>query len=134
MSHTPGPWEAQIEKDTRLKIVGPEGWLGVAQAFGDDFKEAQANARLIAAAPELLEACQIAVVLLRRYIEDHILGDALPPEEHPEFPISQKYLKVVNAIAKATEFPPEIQPPYQDDTFESEMLDGELESALSMEG
>jgi hypothetical protein len=36
--------------------MGDDGWLGVAQCFGDSEEEAEANARLIAAAPELLEA------------------------------------------------------------------------------
>lgn len=58
--HTPGPWAFIVSdlKSTGFKRkhwqVGQEGQesLGVALAFG----ESEANARLIAAAPELLEA------------------------------------------------------------------------------
>lgn len=64
MSHTPGPWNAH-HADGRWVIDGPfvgvdegEGsptlWLVAKTATNDDMDEA--NARLIAAAPDLLEA------------------------------------------------------------------------------
>jgi hypothetical protein len=53
--HTPGPWIP-----VKMTIPGHEFW--VAQHRGGDLSqkgpEAEANARLIAAAPELLEAAQ----------------------------------------------------------------------------
>ncbi len=92
-SHTPGPW---INADAQKFHVSYEGIpLGHAEfeisaggsivALGMKYgKHAQANARLIAAAPELLEACEEAFV-------------ALPMAKHNE-PINAR-LKA--AIAKA---------------------------------
>lgn len=50
----PGEWRigAVVGKD----VYGPEG-LVLAQCWRENMDEAKANARLIAAAPELLEAC-----------------------------------------------------------------------------
>ncbi len=50
--HTPEPWSVVGPVDdglTVVKIAGPEGWLGVAQAFGDTVEEAEENARRIVA-------------------------------------------------------------------------------------
>ena len=52
--HTPGPW---------LSNQYGEVWGGgeiVAEVHGDTPEDWQADARLIAAAPDLLEACEIA--------------------------------------------------------------------------
>ena len=60
--HTPGPWgyrEKAGDREVRLLRthweVGHPGGKGVAVVFGDD----DANARLIAAAPDLLRACRM---------------------------------------------------------------------------
>lgn len=77
--HTPGPWEASIQrsKDGRdlgwivEHVNGRIGWASLAYAHAN--KEAdeadparEANARLIAAAPELLEALMDCREALRR--------------------------------------------------------------------
>ncbi len=69
--HRPGPWHVS-------KYLGePSGTLQVVHASGDvqvadcretwgyrlSVEEAQANARLIAAAPDLLEACKAALAV-----------------------------------------------------------------------
>lgn len=66
--HTPGPWQAptwpactnlQIGSDDYpfMHQVGfVDGQSAIAVAYGDGQCEAESNARLIAAAPELLEA------------------------------------------------------------------------------
>lgn len=58
-THTPGPWDVdgrdifcRLHSGSSIKVV-------VAKVAGSD-DEADANARLIAAAPEMLEALQIA--------------------------------------------------------------------------
>lgn len=64
MSHTPGPWEAERDDNRELYDIGhrrtPIGQRCVASVtFGYDEPaetEQHANAKLIAAAPELLEA------------------------------------------------------------------------------
>lgn len=71
-SHTPGPWEVFVDSDTgadrspgvdaadgtSVVIFGEEGEWGVG-VQGETPEIAQANARLIAAAPELLSACEL---------------------------------------------------------------------------
>ena len=74
--HTPGPW--QISRDKRTIFAATEGAgvliRGVEQTipqiahiigngFGATLQEQEANARLIAAAPELLEAAKAALAL-----------------------------------------------------------------------
>ena len=56
--HTPGPWKASAAKEGKH---APAWWICgdarfVAKAYGHDDMPAEANARLIAAAPDLLEA------------------------------------------------------------------------------
>lgn len=81
--HTPGPWEyypARNYKGFEIapKETGPS--LARCMAFGVNMTiecynfpgDAEANARLIAAAPELLEACKALV----DYIEDDNPGGA----------------------------------------------------------
>ncbi len=67
--HTPGPWSAQMDAGD---------WIGVEAVTGDgdlvrreictcltddDDREDRANARLIAAAPDLLAACELFVAI-----------------------------------------------------------------------
>ncbi len=56
--HTPGPWWVAGKGTIRCGVKGTasEGWIG-----GVHFRNRSANARLIAAAPELLEALTWAV-------------------------------------------------------------------------
>ncbi|MGE5747314.1 MAG: hypothetical protein ACM33U_08635 [Solirubrobacterales bacterium] len=73
-AHTPGPWTtrgAQRGPDADIGIVAP-GCAGVIAECFEEFRgrgvrtpmEAEANARLIAAAPELLEVARAAVLEL----------------------------------------------------------------------
>ena len=68
--HTKGPWTVSEQfEGTQVKISGPEGWLCVALAYGDTNEEAQANARLIAAAPKLLETLKELYANWREYVD-----------------------------------------------------------------
>ena len=80
--HTPGPWRYEYEPGYCGELIAPDG-MTIA-AFDDEPRPN--DARLIAAAPELLEA-------LRRIVEWDVAGMALT-EDH----ISQANF----AIAKAT--------------------------------
>ena len=55
MGHTPGPWYANQDC---IEIDGPEGPRDVTLAVVLQADNAAADARLIAAAPELLAMCQ----------------------------------------------------------------------------
>ena len=71
MKHTPGPWEViemEGSKDLYIESRHKKGWNEFVFAemisYGDAGKEEQeANAQLIASAPELLEACKKAFSL-----------------------------------------------------------------------
>jgi hypothetical protein len=79
---TAGPWQI-IDKTTELGITGP--WsedtghgptaTSIAQIHNFMGPEGQANARLIAAAPDLLEACNLAVNCL--YNDDPATNKAI---------------------------------------------------------
>jgi hypothetical protein len=79
--YTPGPWELEIDGTMTahgFTVIGPDGediaqvsaylWTKPYGADGpQDTSEAAlatANAHLIAAAPDLLEACQVALAIL----------------------------------------------------------------------
>lgn len=57
-SHTPGPWETKPETDYVPAQVWADG-RQLAEVYGEDRATRAINARLMAAAPELLEACAI---------------------------------------------------------------------------
>ena len=65
-AHTPGPWEVgrAIGPGGDYRQINAESWLELARVVyrveGDPSAEAEANARLIAAAPDLLTACKAA--------------------------------------------------------------------------
>jgi hypothetical protein len=56
MAHTPGPWRYQEESDAYTHIVRAPGNRFICQLSQDRSGEAEANCRLIAAAPDLLAA------------------------------------------------------------------------------
>src|SRR5262245_20736382 len=67
--HTPGPWS--VEKTRAGKRLIVRGELIVAQAFAvDRGRESDANARAIAAAPVLLQACQAGLAVLAGHPAD----------------------------------------------------------------
>jgi hypothetical protein len=60
-THTPAPWQlSNATSAGRFIGSGPDGVLGIAMAFGDSPDEQDANARLIAAAPDLQAQLKIA--------------------------------------------------------------------------
>lgn len=62
-THTRGRWQlGNATSAGRFVGSSPDGVLGIAMAFGDSPDEQDANARLIAAAPDLLEACKAIAV------------------------------------------------------------------------
>lgn len=57
ITHTPGPWAIE-EGDRETHIVGGEAILAYCPDWPCAPQEQEANARLIAAAPQLLEALE----------------------------------------------------------------------------
>jgi hypothetical protein len=96
--HTPGPWKA-VRNASFWEVVTPllgqtldqanEYSPSLAYVWGEGEEQAEANARLIAAAPDLLEALRTA--------RDHIDMDAL------EISHCKDAERIRAAIAKATE-------------------------------
>lgn len=71
MKHTPGPWQHKIIKNKRIVIKennpsfpNLNEWIGVIH-LEEKFNQitAIANAKLIAAAPDLLETCKLNLAL-----------------------------------------------------------------------
>lgn len=62
MPHTPGPWSMRDETE---RVFAEDGW-GLVADCGQSVRagEIEANARLIAAAPELLAAAEYALARL----------------------------------------------------------------------
>lgn len=58
-SHTPGPWRVAPPSIGRFKVVSVDGLKVVGEASNYN-EQAEANARLIVAAPDLLAACEAA--------------------------------------------------------------------------
>jgi hypothetical protein len=58
--HTPGPWETDDydQYDKHICIRGNGQYLGEMTTDNLGFNEGEANAHLVAAAPDLLEACK----------------------------------------------------------------------------
>lgn len=94
MKHTPGPWN--ISRDTRTIFASTDGAgvliRGIEQTipqiayiasngFAATFEEQKANARLIAAAPELLEAAQNLLDYVREFFPDEPLFSTDPHEQ-----------------------------------------------------
>ena len=92
MEHTPGPWSVGREGWKHQSVYSASGrFLADVSLFYDD---AEANARLIAAAPDLLEALQMLYDETADYITLNHLGD-------PHHNQSMKLARA--AIKKATD-------------------------------
>lgn len=81
-AHTPGPWQiTEMDGEVNRAVVGPDGEL-IADCFAptaEDFnlpQDYEANARLIAAAPELLEALSHLLEMVSECQLNGILPDA----------------------------------------------------------
>ena len=72
MSHTPGPWKIthdyNIMKDNR-GIANCGGYTVNTSNWQEIDEENKANANLIAAAPDLLEACEVAHSILSKKLK-----------------------------------------------------------------
>ena len=76
--HTPGPWESTKNRYGAIQ-VGPADGLAIAEVWLRGYSDREwANAKLLAAAPDLLEACE--AMLDARYSAWHRFADEGEPE------------------------------------------------------
>lgn len=79
--HTPGPWDywqgAGIGDESHAEIIAADGEIVIA-GFNNMIEQGEANARLIAAAPDLLEALVDSLCALEVCGRDfdHVMGKA----------------------------------------------------------
>ncbi|MGZ9981521.1 hypothetical protein ACXXCT_08635 [Bordetella bronchiseptica] len=69
--HTPGPWKCQLAKSGsgRLQVSGPRGEQ-IAILWRSSKDTTEANARLIAAAPEMFEALSVLYAVAAEQLGD----------------------------------------------------------------
>lgn len=73
--HTPGPWNGTYNNDGVPIVVGPFGGGTVAEIHSDEMETIEADLRLIAAAPDMLDALRgalDALVAVGESCEDEI--------------------------------------------------------------
>lgn len=99
IKHTPGPWVASETDDFGDITISTEaGGLAIAavvngafMAMGGKEAEQEANARLIAAAPDLLQSLKSLLAFVRDHSEN---GEVIPP-------YTIEHERAIAAIAKA---------------------------------
>jgi hypothetical protein len=107
VTHTPGPWEIlrygdgdslviHSDDDTRVCFLATPGKLG-------NFAEIKGNARLIAAAPDMLEALRESVSLLEVTLIEWIVRTARDAEWKNGDPLPPKYAFTQGAYTHAQE-------------------------------
>ena len=100
--HTPGPWHVARQKFREYKGPDDGGWYiaGPLHEFDGDYEPTsftkRADAALMAAAPDLLRACEMARDLFREQLE--ILGILRGPSDKE----TEELETLCAAIAKAT--------------------------------
>jgi K+/H+ antiporter YhaU regulatory subunit KhtT len=105
MKHTQGEWylphNYKMEQPSVVKSPDTGRWWAIicsgysnmiCKVFGDSKEEAEANAKLIAAAPDLLEALENLIDPMTGLVADHVA----------HYIGSEKAHKIEQAIEKAT--------------------------------
>ena len=101
--HTPGPWLAAAKPSSVVgwPVIAPRSPSAMSVCnvhAGHDYSEG--NARLIAAAPDLLEACRQAAIQFRFYEQQHLAKRT--PEADAKALRNHEMAKICEtAIAKA---------------------------------
>ena len=66
MTHTKGEWRAD-----HSNVLSNKEWI--AECYGETTERSEANALLMATAPELLEACTYTVKILKSHLDKYPL-------------------------------------------------------------
>ena len=77
-TYTSGPWEVGDDSVTGRYVYDPKGERIVAEAYPDEHQDYEANARLIAAAPEMLEALERTVFYYETLRKKFSLAEGYP--------------------------------------------------------
>lgn len=99
VQHTPGPWHTDGSSVYWRSPSDGNNWL-IAQLVEPPVRpsdEVEANARLIAAAPDLLAGCQALIELFDYYRSQGVFGERTAYNPH----MSHKFDIARGAIAKA---------------------------------
>ena len=103
--HTPGPWVVSRDSGLNIYITQPSelpgrrpGYYAEVRRFTPDTEQVEANARLIAAAPEMLEALEMVRAALD---PDNLRGDSEEVWCNWVNVMSAMFLAVMVAIKKA---------------------------------
>ncbi len=102
--HTPGPWEVRVNpvRGIIVKTIFGSPWMDESQLIPcvvSPGENAKANAHLIAAAPDLLAACEEWLEYFRKLDEQTEAGD--PLREHRKVYHGKRLERTRAAIAKA---------------------------------
>jgi hypothetical protein len=106
--HTPGPWEVVLHKDLRYRITPQEPstpaviceMIRIESVMDYTDQQVLANAKLIAVAPDLLEACRRAIDCINADVERMQEAGTY---EREDADCQTEALKLLDeAIAKAT--------------------------------
>ncbi len=103
--HTPGPWVADWTRagKTAWKVVGADG-RGVSTVLVSQDRpaaEKEANARLIAAAPDLLEAAKDVTAMLELFADELRIKESADGISRQSDDAFRKLADLRAAIAKA---------------------------------
>ncbi|MFA6043586.1 MAG: hypothetical protein WC718_01260 [Phycisphaerales bacterium] len=101
--HTKGPWKALRSCYIRVGEVGDHRWVANADSPYVSYDTAKANARLISAAPDMLEAlaeARITLSMLRTQVSIEI-GSGVDRWEGVPPKIAEQLATIDVAIAKA---------------------------------
>jgi len=82
--HTPGPWKKgeRVPERHAIRILGKNGLLvAEARGAGGPWKEVEANARLIVAAPDLLTALRLCLPFVKGLAVEEISTAAIRKAE-----------------------------------------------------
>ena len=96
MKHTPGPWDVvfgELEGNGEFSVYAPED--GTICRGDNEMINWKENAILIASAPDLLEACELAL----NFLDDLLLGKI--PTEHRMAEMEKASKGLYQAIDKA---------------------------------
>jgi hypothetical protein len=128
MKHTQGPWVVDPDTKSKLKVVCNRPYGGIiaeATNWWVDTESAEANARLIAAAPDMLVAIKGAIAALTQ--NKTYPADIVAAVTWLKSAVSKMDTEIVTKLGKAEEELAELKQAYLEQQLEVIALRSELE-------